>query len=138
MKLQKLRSVWFTMESDPDKSKFEIKHLLSGEIARIAEATHKQRFEFRKDEGTGEMNPVPILEISKLNETELTIIEAVAGWEKIFDENGDPMECTVKNKKRFCRELSEQDFSVFSRFIEDSRKSLTGLVRDEAEDTEKN
>lgn len=138
MKLQKLTSAWFTLEADPDKSSFEIKHLRSGEINQIVEKTYKQRFEFRKDEETDEMIPVPMLEVSKLEEKSLTIIEAVLNWKNVFDEEGVPLDCTTANKERFCKELSESDFVVFSSFIQDSRKTLADQIDKENKATEKN
>ena len=44
MRLQKLTKAWFDMEGDPDNAKFEIKHLLNGEITEIVEQAYKQRY----------------------------------------------------------------------------------------------
>jgi hypothetical protein len=130
MRLQKLTKAWFDFDADPDKSAFEIKHLRAGEISRIVELTHKQRFEFRK-EADGEMIPVPILEPNGVKESELTIIETIADWTNTFDANGVPMDCTKENKERLCRELSEEDFVIFAAFIKDKRRILSEQIKEE-------
>ena len=137
MKLQKIKSAWFDLPGDKDGAAFEIKHLRSGEINKITDATNKRRFEFRKDE-KGELVPVPIIEIDGANERELTVVAAVTDWRWIYDHDGEPMECNELNKLRLCRELSEKDFTTFTLFVQDCRKTLSKEIAAQDEQAEKN
>jgi hypothetical protein len=137
MRLQKLTKAWFDLPNDPDGAKFEIKHLLAGEIAEIIEKTHNQRFEFRKNED-GDLKPVPIIENNKTLERELTVVAVITDWENHFDENGKILDCTDENKLRTCKELSEEDFKIFLDFITDCRQKLSETVKNQAEAERKN
>ncbi len=137
MKLQKLTKAWFDLPNDPDGAKFEIKHLLAGEIAKIVEKTYKRRFEFRENED-GDLKPVPILVTNKTLEQELTVVAVITDWENHFDENGKILDCTDENKLRTCKELSEEDFKIFLDFITDCREKLSDTVKAQAETERKN
>ncbi len=136
MKLQKLTKAWFSLPDDPDEASFEIKHLRAGEIAEIVEKTYKQRFEFREDK-TGELKPVPVIESNKMAERELTVVATISEWKNIYDENGETLTCTDENKLRLCKELSEEDFKFFLDFLTDSRQKLAGTVKTESEKEKK-
>jgi hypothetical protein len=137
MKLQKMTSGWFELPNDEDGAAFEIKHLRSGEISKITDATNKRRFEFRKG-ADGELEPVPILETDAAGERERVIVAAVIGWRGICDQDGEPLECTEENKLRLCRELGETDFSAVVLFVQDCRRKLAEAIKADAEETEKN
>lgn len=130
MKLQKLTKAWFDFPDDPDGARFEIKHLLAGEISEIVEKTHNRRFEFREDK-KGKLTPIPILETNDLLERELTIIASVTAWKNMLDENGKPLDCTDENKLRLCKELNEEDFKIFLDFITDCRQKIADIVKEE-------
>lgn len=137
MRLQKLTKAWFDFPNDPDGGKFEIKHLLAGEIAKIFEKTHKQGFDFRED-ANGELKPVPVFEIDNVMEKELTIVATIQNWENQFDENGEILKCNDKNKLRICREIGEEDWKTFLDFITDCRQKLSDIVKAQAEKEIKN
>lgn len=137
MKLQKLTKAWFDLPNDPDGAKFEIKHLLVGEIAEIVEKTYKRRFEFRENED-GDLKPVPILETNNMLEQELTIVAVITGWKNMLDENGKTLDCIDENKTRICKELGEEDFKAFLKFITDCRQKLSDTVKAQAETERKN
>lgn len=123
MKLQKEASAWFPFPDDPDGAEFEIKHLRSGEIASITEATHVNKYEFRQNEA-GELEPVPVLELKSNREKELVIVEAVTGWKNVKDADGKDLECTPENRLRLCRELEETDFNSLLNFVRNCRGKL--------------
>lgn len=134
MKLQKLTTAWFPVPDDEDGTEFEIKHLRSGEIATITEATHINKYEFRQNE-SGELEPIPVLELNRAKEKELVIVEAVIGWKNMKDSEGKDLECTAENKLKLCRELEEKDFAKLLNFIKTCRETLaeTLVKKQEAE-----
>lgn len=137
MRLQKLTKVWSDLPGDSDGARFEIKHLLAGEIAEIVEKTHKQRFEFRENED-GELKPVSIFETNKMLERELIVVAVITDWENMLDETGKQLVCIDENKIRICKELDEKDFKAFLDFITDCRKKLSDMVKEQAEAERKN
>jgi len=133
MRAQKLLKAWFPIPEDPDKTEFEIKHLRAGEATKITQETHVQRFEFRKDED-GEMQPVPLLEINKVQEGYMSNMTAITGWKNAFDADGEPMEYSKQNKAKFFRELSEDDYVFCMSFIAEQRNFLAEQIKEQEEE----
>jgi len=127
MRAQKLTKAFFPIPEDPDKTEFEIKHLRAGESSKIAQETHLQRFEFKKDEND-EMQPVPLLEINKIKETGMSNMAAITGWKNVFDEDGEALPYSLKNKSRFFRDLSEQNYLDAMAFITEKRIFLAEKI----------
>ena len=123
MRLQKITTAWFEMPDDPDKAKFEIKHLLSGDVSKILGQTSKRRFEFKADEDGG-LQPVPVFESDTMLDRQLTLNAVIADWENIFDPKGKALECNDKNKTRLYNELEDADLNSFLTFVNSCRSTL--------------
>ena len=137
MKLQKMETAWFALKDDPDGAEFEIVHLRAGEVDDIIAKTHRQKYEMKEEPG-GETSAVPVLETDRQGERELTVIAAVADWKNVFDEDGRPMACDEDNKRRLCRELSEDGLTAFLGFIRQSRRTMAAKIREREHQREKN
>jgi hypothetical protein len=134
MRFLKITKVWFDFLEDPDKSSFEIKNITAGEAHEIEEKTQNTSFELKPAKGKkGKPGVVPTLKIKKREETILTIIAVVAGWKNVFNNSGAKLKCTDENKKRLCKELSEADFYMFTKFINRCREELDIIVKQEEE-----
>jgi hypothetical protein len=132
MRLSKLEKAWFDYPDDPDNARFEIKHLLSGDLNTIQDKISKEAVEFTEnDQGTVETR-VQLTLRQKMGE-ELTVCRSIVDWENIFDPEGKPLPCTEKNKKRLCRELPEKEWQAFLKFIADSRKALSEQIEKQQE-----
>jgi len=127
MRTQKLTKAFFAIPDDQDKTEFEIKHLRAGESSDIAKETHVQRFEFRKDEND-EMTPVPLMEINTVKENEMSNIAALVGWKNVFDEDGEELPYTPKNKVKFFKKLSSENYIFALSFIADQREILAEKI----------
>lgn len=136
MRLQKVSKAWFDYPNDEDDAKFEIKHLLSGDVSSIVSKTHKRRFEFKED-SEGKLQPMPVLETDDLLDRQLTMAAAITDWENINDEEGKSLECNSDNILRLCNEQEEKDFEKFQTFITECRNKLADLATDQAKEEKK-
>lgn len=137
MKLQKMTKAWFPYPDDPEESEFEIKHLRSGEISEITSKSYTQKFEMKENE-EGDIEGTPFFEVNSKEEKEQTIVKVVTNWRNVFDVEGEKLECNKKNKLRLCRELSEEDFISFSKFIKTCREKLAEQFKEQDEKEIKN
>ncbi len=133
MRLSKLTKAFFPLPDDPDKSSFEIKHLLSGDLAEIDDQTNREFVELVKDD-SGNVSAKATIDIKKKIKNELTVCKAVTEWKNVFDDVGEPMECNKANKLRLCREVSDDEWKAFLNFITNSRKTLAQQAQKEQEE----
>lgn len=130
MRLSPLTKAWFNLPDDPDKARFEIKHLLSGELSKIKDKARIEAVELlRSNQGDLEQKMTVTLR-QEIGE-ELTVCAAITNWENVFDSEGKPLDCDEQGKVRLCRELSEDDWNSFLKFIADSRKILADQMKKE-------
>lgn len=130
MKLSELKKAWF--DYPDDSARFEIKHLLSGELAEIEDQAEKETVEFSEKGITARVD------IKKKVRNELTVCAAVTGWTDVFDADKKPMECNPANKLRLCRELPQAEYIKFLDFIAESRDKLATQIREQQEQAEGN
>lgn len=94
-KLTAVKKEWFVIPGDEDKAKIQIKHLTPGDARRISGGT--SRWVGRPDEiNTEKFNTE--FEYDPLEQIRRERIEAVTDWENFFDEHGQQMKCSEKNK----------------------------------------
>jgi hypothetical protein len=130
MQLSKLEKAWFDYPDDP--ARFEIKHLLSGDLAEIEDQAEKEMVEFTANGITAKVD------IKKKVRNELTVCAAVTDWSCVDDADKNLMECNPANKLRLCRELPQAEYIKFLKFIADSRDKLAKQILDQQEQAEGN
>jgi hypothetical protein len=136
MRLQKITKAWFDYPGDEDGARFEIKHLLAGDVAKIVGQTHKRRFEFKPD-ANGELKPMPVFETDDLLDKQLTLCAVIVGWKNVKDESGKTLDCTEANIIRLCNETEEANHNAFVSFVSDCRATLTETAKSQTEQEKK-
>jgi hypothetical protein len=124
MRLATEKKQWFTYPEDPDNAEFEIKDLRAGELNRIIDSAFVQKFEIENSEGDQEPTLRPSIEIKRVQETEMIVIASISNWKNVFDKDGNPVECTTKNKELLVCGMSEKEYPEFKDFILACRKEL--------------
>lgn len=132
MRLSPLTKAWFDLPDDPDKSRFEILHLLSGDIAEIDDESNKEMVEL-VTAADGSLSTKAVVEIKKKIKQEKIVCKSVVGWENVLDSEGEQLECNEVNKLRVCREQSRESWISFFGFLSKSRKKLALKVNAEQE-----
>lgn len=132
-KIEETQEMWFDYPDDPLGGRVLIRHLKSGEVARIENETTEVRSVFNQ-----ETNQPETIVIHRAMQEKLAAA-AVKDWEKFFDgkpvkghANGKPLPCNEKNIILFCKE------DGFLNFVFDSRKKLAEHVQARREESEKN
>ncbi len=133
MKLAKIETSTFKY----DDAEFTIKNLLSGDIAEINQEALKIRIVFEEDEN-GDSVPVRSMTPDRKAETELIVLKSITDWENINDDKGEKLDCTDRNKKRFCAELPDEVFKEFYLKLNEEREKLSDAVIKQAEKKVKN
>lgn len=132
MRLSSKTKAWFDLPDDPDKARFEVLHLLSGDLEEIDDEANQEMVELeKKDDGT--LSAKSVVKIKKKIKREKTVLKAVINWENVNDSDGNPLECNDANKLRVCREQSESDWLNFYKFLADSRQTLAEKVKTDEE-----
>lgn len=119
---------WFAYPEDPDGAEFSIKMLSPGEKQEIFDAT--TRIESYWDAET--QNSMR----SRLNpgkDKRMTAIKSITGWRNVFDERGNEMKCTDRNKEKLLDKVPG-----FMEFILESRESLEAKHENKKKEAEKN
>lgn len=130
MQLSKIEKAWFPVPDDPDKSKFEIKNLLSGDLTYIEDQASQEVVEMVQGEDGEHTVKAKIVANKKLR-NELTVCAAVTGWENVRDADGNLLEYSEENKLRFCRELPQDTWVGFLKFLNKSRAALVTQIEEQ-------
>ena len=130
MNLSKLEKMWFPYPDDT--ARFEIKHLLSGDLAEIEDQANREVVELT------ESGVKARIDIKKKVKNELTVCSAVVAWENVNDSDGKAMECSPANKLRLCRELPQVEYIKLLNFIFDCREKLAEQIKQQQEQAKGN
>ena len=93
--LQKSIAAWFTWEEDPDKAEMEISLLVDEDILHIQDASSTDRQVFDPVAKTIKNESTFSRAIDR-QETALRILKT-RNWDKMYDSDRKPMECTEEN-----------------------------------------
>jgi cation transport regulator ChaB len=132
MRISKPIERWFDIENDPDKTRLKIKHLLPGETQDIFDKVFVQKVDYKKGK-KGKLEPNFSQETDKKLDRELTLAAVVVGWENMFDDKGNKLECTPENVIRVSREIEG-----FTDLVNGFKEILANDIKEEQESQKKN
>ena len=133
MRISKINERQFDVEGDPDKARLKIKHLSPGEVQDIFDQVFVQTVEYKKTGKKGKFEPNYSQKTDKKLDRELTLSNAVVGWENVFDRDGKKLECTPENVIIVARGIDG-----FSELVNEFRAVLAEDIRQEKENQKKN
>lgn len=125
MRIKKQAERWFDIPNDPDEGQILVKHLSPGEITDIMDEVFTQTIVYKAD-GDQEPQPEFMQETDRRKDREKTLMAAVVGWKKFYDQEGKVLKCTPENVIRASREIEGFDI-----LITDFRKRLAADIQKE-------
>ena len=108
MRIKKQAERWFDIPNDPDEGQILVKHLNPGEITDIMDEVFTQTIVYKAD-GDQEPQPEFMQETNRRKDREKTLMAAVVGWKKFYDQEGKVLKCTPENVIRASREIEGFD-----------------------------
>lgn len=134
MRIRRPLERWFTIpDEDPEKTEIKIKHLSPGELQDIMDSVIEQEIRYEPADESGKIKPIVLQKNDTKRDRELTLLKRVVDWKNIYDEDGNPLECTPENIIRASREIEG-----FASFVNKKAEILAKDIKKEAEEQEKN
>jgi len=97
MRISKPTTRKFMFDKDPDGASVTIRSLTPGERTDITDQVLTQEIEYRPGDSDGIGRPVFKQTSDKKKDRHETFKARIVSWEKHFDEDGNPMDCTPEN-----------------------------------------
>ena len=120
--------IWFELPDDPDGGRVLIRNLTDMDRATIMGKAMKNRFVFDPQEAKVVQEQGFDILVDRLE----TIAMAVVDWEKFFDQDAQPMDCTDENKKKWaCNQM-------FVSFVKDKLPVVAAEAARRSEEKRKN
>ena len=132
MRIRKPIERWFPAPEDPDKAEVKIRHLTPGERQDISDQILSQDISYEQD-AEGKLKPIMKSRTDSKADREKKLIARLVDWKNMFDEDGQPMECTPENIIKASRKIEG-----FLDFVLERAKILEDDIIAEAKIQEKN